>query len=79
MPLPIRGGSSLAILRKTKNCGSVLSDEIEKFRIELLLWEKDMAPYLGEFLMRKLLDEIVASMTYMDNARAFLSEESRNR
>lgn len=44
-------------------------DEIEKLRIELLLWGKDMAPYLGEFLMRKLLDEIVASMTYMDNAR----------
>ncbi len=44
-------------------------DEIEKLRIELLLWEKSMAPYLGEFLMRKILDEIVASTTYMDNAR----------
>lgn len=44
-------------------------DEIERLRIELLLWEKDMAPFLGEFLMRKILDEIVASITYMDNAR----------
>jgi hypothetical protein len=44
-------------------------DDIERLRIELLLWEKDMAPYLGEFLMRRLLDEIVASTTYMDNAR----------
>lgn len=44
-------------------------DEVEKLRVELLLWEKDMAPFLGEFLMRKILDEIIASSTYMDNAR----------
>ncbi|HHY11216.1 MAG TPA: helix-turn-helix domain-containing protein [Firmicutes bacterium] len=44
-------------------------DEIERLRIEMLLWEKDMAPFLGEFLMRKILDEIVASTSYMDNAR----------
>ena len=53
--------------------------EVEDERIEKLLWEKDMAPYLGEFLMRKLLDNTVASTTFMDNARpSFLRNPKTN-
>lgn len=38
-----------------------------------------MAPYLGEFLMRKLLDNTVASTTFMDNARpSFLRNPKTN-
>lgn len=63
------GWVQLVKVSKRKVYFPTFTHEADRERIEILEVEKGMALYIGEFLMKRLLDLVVSATDYVENAR----------